>query len=151
MVKGSKNASQVSSSYRIRSCLSEILANTIQYTTLLGLSTPPTPLWSRQLSPLLPALTIPNEQVVAVSIDNSSVFIPGGSSPQFGFRRTDILAQKGAGNPHPVITLMEAGVTAFHVSIKADLVHPLNYTHEYQIVFIEPNDGSHIFEIQLGM
>lgn len=45
---------------------------------------------------------------------------------------------------------METGVTAFHVSIKADLVYPLNYTHEYQIVFIEPNDGSHIFEIQLG-
>lgn len=31
-----------------------------------------------------------------------------------------------------------------------DLKRPLNYTHEYQIVWIEPNDGSHVFEIQLG-
>lgn len=124
---------------------------TTQYTTLLGHTELPTPLWNRRVSPLLPGFTVPVEQVLAVSIDNSSVFIPGGSSPQFGFRRTDVLAQKGAGNPHPVIALMENNVTIFHVSVKADTQHPLNFTHEYQIVFIEPNDGSHIFEIQLGM
>lgn len=27
---------------------------------------------------------------------------------------------------------------------------PLNYTHEYQVVFIEPSDGSHVFGVQLG-
>lgn len=26
----------------------------------------------------------------------------------------------------------------------------MNYKHEYQIVFIEPSDGSHVFGIQLG-
>jgi hypothetical protein len=120
---------------------------------LLGRSVLPTPLWNRRVSPLLPDLTIPNEQVIAVAIDNSSVFLPGGTNPQFGFRRTDIIAQKGgsAANPHLVIPLIETGVTVFHFSIKADPARPLNYTHEYQIVFIEPNDGSHVFEIQLGM
>lgn len=42
------------------------------------------------------------------------------------------------------------GVSVFHFSIKADLLRPLNYTHEYQIVFIEPSDGTHVFGIQLG-
>jgi hypothetical protein len=45
---------------------------------------------------------------------------------------------------------MEMGVSVFHFSIKADLLRPLNYTHEYQIVFIEPSDGTHVFGIQLG-
>jgi hypothetical protein len=26
----------------------------------------------------------------------------------------------------------------------------LNYSHEYQIVFIEPSDGTHLFRVQLG-
>ncbi|KAF9478220.1 hypothetical protein BDN70DRAFT_63133 [Pholiota conissans] len=126
--------------------------NASHYTALLGHSVLPTPLWNRRISPLLPGLTIPNEQVVAVSIDNSSVFLPGGTNPQFGFRRTDIIAQKGgsAANPHLVIPLIETGVTVFRFSIKSDPARPLNYTHEYQIVFIEPNDGSHVFGIQLG-
>lgn len=38
----------------------------------------------------------------------------------------------------------------FHVSILEELEKPLNMSHEYQIVWIEPNDGTHVFEIQLG-
>ena len=45
---------------------------------------------------------------------------------------------------------METGVTRFHFSIKSDPRFPLNFTHEYQIVFIEPSDGSHVFGVQLG-
>ncbi|KAG7444055.1 uncharacterized protein BT62DRAFT_934235 [Guyanagaster necrorhizus] len=45
---------------------------------------------------------------------------------------------------------MDTGVSVFHFSIKADESHPLNYTHEYQVVFIEPTDGSHVFGLQLG-
>lgn len=45
---------------------------------------------------------------------------------------------------------METGTTVFHFSIKADPERPLNYSHEYQIVFIEPSDGTHVFGIQLG-
>jgi len=122
VVKGSKNASH--------------------YTTLLGLSTPPTPLWSRQYFPF-------NEQVLAITIDNSSVFVPGDGTPQYGFRRTEIIAQK-ARNSSSLVPIMETGVSVFHFSIKADDERPLNYSHEYQVVFIEPNDGSHVFEIQLG-
>ncbi|KIM43056.1 glycoside hydrolase family 131 protein, partial [Hebeloma cylindrosporum] len=114
--------------------------NASHYTTLLGASERPTPLWNSGRLPI--------EQVLAVSIDNSSVFVPGGN-PQNGFRRTDIIAQKD-GSPANLLPLMETGVTVFHFSIKADKKRPLNYTHEYQIVFIEPNDGSHVFGIQLG-
>lgn len=45
---------------------------------------------------------------------------------------------------------METGVSVFHFSIKADEKRPLNYNHEYQVVYIEPHDGTHVFEIQLG-
>ena len=45
---------------------------------------------------------------------------------------------------------METGVSIFHFSIKADGIRPLNYSHEYQVVYIEHRDGTHVFEIQLG-
>lgn len=45
---------------------------------------------------------------------------------------------------------MENGTTVFHVSIHADERLSLNYTHEYQIVWIEPDDGSHVWDIQVG-
>ncbi|KAJ3572957.1 hypothetical protein NP233_g2740 [Leucocoprinus birnbaumii] len=112
------------------------------YTRLEGSSMAPTPLWR----------TFPfkaDEQVISVSIDNTSVFLPGGTNPQYGFRRTDIIAELN-GSPDPLIPVIENGTTVFHFSIKADTKRPLNYTHEYQIVFIEPNDGSHIFGVQLG-
>lgn len=32
-----------------------------------------------------------------------------------------------------------------------DEKHDLNYKHEYQLVFIEPNDGSHVFGLQIGI
>ncbi|KAF8158448.1 hypothetical protein B0H34DRAFT_797835 [Crassisporium funariophilum] len=119
------------------------------YTSLLGSRTPPTPLWARKsLLPFLPPR--PTEQVLAVSIDNSSVFLPGGTNPQFGFRRTDVIAQKDW-SPANLLPLMESGVTVFHFSVKADEGRPLNWGHEYQVVFIEPGDGSHVFGLQLGM
>ncbi|CUA72598.1 hypothetical protein RSOLAG22IIIB_10160 [Rhizoctonia solani] len=63
------------------------------------------------------------EQTVAVRIDNSSVFVPGNNpdNSQWGFRR-----------------------------IMRDEARPLNFTHEYQIVFIEPDDGTHVFGIKVG-
>ncbi|KAJ7480654.1 hypothetical protein FB451DRAFT_152162 [Mycena latifolia] len=112
------------------------------YSTLLGHSALPTPLWN--------ALgIIPTEQVISIRIDNSSVFVPGGGPPQYGFRRTEFIAQKD-GNATALDAKMETGVSIFHFSIKADVLRPLNYNHEYQIVFIEPSDGSHVFGIQLG-
>lgn len=116
---------------------------------MVGSSTPPTPLWNKQYYPLFPNHSPFNEQVLAITIDNSSVFVPGGSSPQYGFRRTDIIAQK-AGNSSTLIPVMETGVSVFHFSIKADKIRPLNYSHEYQVVYVEPRDGTHVFDIQLG-
>ncbi|TFK40502.1 hypothetical protein BDQ12DRAFT_647510 [Crucibulum laeve] len=119
------------------------------YSTLLGKSAAPTPLWNKRVVPFLPFWTTPNEQPISVSIDNSSVFIPGSNPPQFGFRRTELIAQKN-GSHTALVAEMEIGVSVFHFSIKLDEKRPLNYNHEYQIVFIEPNDGSHVFGIQLG-
>lgn len=87
--------------------------------------------------------------MIAVSVDNSSVFAPGGGNQQYGFRRTELIAQKN-GSHTALNAEMEVGVTSFHFSIKLDPRKPLNYSHEYQVVFIEPNDGSHVFGIQLG-
>ena len=83
-----------------------------------------------------------------MSIDNSSIFVAGGV-PQNGFRRTDLIAAVD-GQHDVLITQMESGTTAFHFSVMADESRPLNYSHEYQVVFVEPNDGSHVFDLQLG-
>ena len=45
---------------------------------------------------------------------------------------------------------METGVSVFHFSIMVNEKRSLNYSHEYQVVYIEPKDGSHVFDIQLG-
>ncbi|KAI1788898.1 hypothetical protein LXA43DRAFT_611304 [Ganoderma leucocontextum] len=118
--------------------------NASHYSQLHKHSLLPTPLWNEGLLHLQP-----REQVISVSIDNSSLFLPGGTNPQYGFRRTDIIAANN-GEHTNLITQMESNRTTFHFSIKKDETRPLNYTHEYQIVFIEPNDGSHVFSIQLG-
>lgn len=105
----------------------------------LSKSIPPTPLWEKPFHPCI-------EQTISVSIDNSSVFVPGGdpANSQFGFRRTEVIAQSRNR------TIIESGKTVFHWSIMRDSEHDLNYTHEYQVVFIEPNDGSHVFGLQIG-
>lgn len=108
---------------------------------MLGHLFPPTPLWNGLFA---------QEQAISVTIDNSSVFLPGGSNPQYGFRRTELIAQKN-GDHTSLVKEMEVGSTAFHFSIMRDERHPLNLKHEYQVVFIEPNDGTHVFGIQLGM
>ncbi|KAI8986158.1 hypothetical protein BD414DRAFT_416543 [Trametes punicea] len=118
--------------------------NATHYTHLLGRSKLPTPLWDDGRLPI-----IPREQVISVTIDNSSVFVPGGGPPQYGFRRTDLIAAVD-GEHTELITRLEQNTTIFHFSIQKDELRPLNYSHEYQIVFIEPNDGSHVFGIQLG-
>jgi Glycoside hydrolase 131 catalytic N-terminal domain len=86
-----------------------------------------------------------------VLIDNSSVFTPGSSKPQFGFRRSELIAQQSQnGNRTSFDQTLESGVTAFHFSVQADTTRPLNNTHEYQAVFIEITDGTHVFELQTG-
>ncbi|TRM62112.1 hypothetical protein BD626DRAFT_67423 [Schizophyllum amplum] len=107
------------------------------YTSAVTDAIAPTPLWDV------------DEETISVMIDNSSVFLPGGSNPQNGFRRTELIAEQD-GSATTLYSLMEIGTTAFHFSIMADTDKPLNYDHEYQIVFIEPSDGTHVFGIVLG-
>ena len=38
--------------------------------------------------------------------------------------------------------MLQSGKTVWHFSIMRDEARPLNFTHEYQIVFAEPDDGS---------
>jgi hypothetical protein len=114
----------------------------LQYFQLLGSSFAATPLWSGTVQ----------EQPIRTLIDNSSVFVPGGGQPQFGFRRSELVAQPlQGGNFTAFDATLDNGTTAFHFSVHADSTAPLNFTHEYQVVFIEPNDGTHVFELQTGM
>ncbi|KAI9437407.1 hypothetical protein F5148DRAFT_896587 [Russula earlei] len=46
--------------------------------------------------------------------------------------------------------VLESGIIAFHFFVRADAERPLNYSHEYQAVWIEPSDGTHIFDLQIG-
>src|SRR6266702_165972 len=113
----------------------------IQYFQFLGDSVPPTPLWK----PV-------QEQAIRVTIDNSSVFTPDDNKPQFGFRRSELIAQEDQdGNRTEYYTKIESGITAFHFSVQANTQQQLNFQHEYQPLFIEPNDGTHIFDLQTGM
>ncbi|KAH9960105.1 hypothetical protein BC827DRAFT_413336 [Russula dissimulans] len=91
------------------------------------------------------------EQPIRIAIDNSSIFTPGSSAPQLGFRRSEIIAQPDQdGNRTALDEVLESGITAFHFSVHADTQRPLNYTHEYQALWIELSDGSHIFDLQTG-
>ncbi|KAF9649768.1 hypothetical protein BDM02DRAFT_3113217 [Thelephora ganbajun] len=113
------------------------------YTQFISNTLFPTPLWSNPFSN--------TEDVIAVSIDNSSVFVPGGNinNTQFGFRRTEMIAQKNS-SVSQLTAISQVNTTAFHFSIAVDDSKPLNLTHEYQVVFIEPSDGSHVFGVKLG-
>jgi hypothetical protein len=113
---------------------------------LLGQTVPPTPLWNGHA---IPNFSPSAEQAISITIDNSSIFVPGGGAPQLGFRRTEFIAQANGSNT-ALDAIMEVGTTVFHFSIQVDKKRPLNISHEYQVVFIEPNDGSHVFEIQVG-
>ncbi|KAG8831050.1 hypothetical protein FRC17_003783 [Serendipita sp. 399] len=99
----------------------------------------PTPLWQKIFQPA-------SEKTISVSIDPTSIFVPGGNpaNAQNGFRRTEVIAQPRNR------TVIESGRTVFHFSVLRDERHDLNYKHEYQVVFIEPNDGSHVFGLQIG-
>ncbi|KAF8748576.1 hypothetical protein RHS01_10705 [Rhizoctonia solani] len=110
-----------------------------KYVSFSTSNPPPTPLWYPKGS------TKAIEQTVSVKIDNSSVFVPGNNpdNSQWGFRRTEIIAQNNR-------TMLQSGKTVWHFSVMRDEARPLNFTHEYQIVFAEPDDGSHVFGLKIG-
>jgi len=111
------------------------------YFQFLGNAVPPTPLWG----------SAAQDQAFLVSIDNTSIFVPGSGQPQNGFRRGELIAQQSkTGDRTAFDAQIESGRTAFHFSVMADPTQPLNVSHEYQAVFIEPNDGTHVFQLDMG-
>ena len=143
VVKGSEAASHVRPPRSRLFAFTYSLLSQTQYTKFTHDTYLPTPLWN---SP--PRST---EDVIAISLDNSSVFIPGGnlSNAQYGFRRTELIAWKNS-SIGDLTAVSQVNTSAFHFSVAVDDRRPLNDTHEYQIVFIEPSDGSHVFGVQLG-
>ena len=87
----------------------------------------------------------PTSRPIEVTINDSSIFAPGGK-PQNGFRRAELLPITNNGTDATV-----QGVTTLHFSIQEDPAKPLNYSHEYQLVFIETNDfASHVWTLKTG-
>jgi hypothetical protein len=68
---------------------------------------------------------------VEVLIDDRSIFTPSPTNRQTGFRRAEL-------QPQPVnVNGSVTGIKTLHFSIKTDDTRPLNYTHEYSLVWLE--------------
>lgn len=64
---------------------------------------------------------------VEVTINSSSVFLPGGGQLETGFRRAGLLFGNGTDETN-------VGVTTFHWSVRQDPVRRMNLSHEYMCV-----------------
>ncbi|KAG0129225.1 hypothetical protein HOY82DRAFT_416019 [Tuber indicum] len=110
--------------------------------------------WSEQL--LFPSMSVTGPSLfdlgypdyrkpIEVTIDDKSIFTPGGNA-QKGFRRSELLPSTNNGTDATV-----QGTTTLHFSVKEDVHRPLNYSHQYEIVFIETNDfSSHVWTLKTG-
>lgn len=75
-------------------------------------------------------------KAVEVTIDDRSIFTPSPDNRQTGFRRAELL-------PKPSnVTDSVTGIKTLHWSFKTDQHRPLNYSHEYQLVWLENQDYS---------
>lgn len=76
---------------------------------------------------------IPLYKPLEVTISNASIFVPGGGSPQFGFRRAGLLLGNGS-------DASNVGVHTYHWSVMQDEKRKMNLSHEYMNVWHERND-----------
>ncbi|KFY56808.1 hypothetical protein V497_05966 [Pseudogymnoascus sp. VKM F-4516 (FW-969)] len=76
-------------------------------------------------------------KAIEVTIDDASVFAPSADNVQIGFRRAELQPTSNTGSD-PATT----GIKTLHFSVRADTARPLNYTHEYQLAFLESADYS---------
>jgi hypothetical protein len=75
-------------------------------------------------------------KAVEVTINDRSIFTPSADNRQTGFRRAELL-------PKPAnVTDSVTGIKTLHWSMKTDQTRPLNYSHEYQLVWLENQDYS---------
>lgn len=70
-----------------------------------------------------------------VTIDDRSVFAPSATDVQTGFRRAELLPAIHSGE-----NVYVTGQKTLHFSLMADHARPLNYSHEYQLVWVERAD-----------
>ncbi|KAL9106095.1 MAG: hypothetical protein Q9227_008840 [Pyrenula ochraceoflavens] len=75
-------------------------------------------------------------KAVEISITDASIFTPSPDNAQTGFRRAELLAEPS--NTEGSVT----GIKTLHFSIMSDMARPLNYSHEYQLVWLESADYS---------
>ena len=92
---------------------------------------------------------LPSHKALEVTIDDRSLFVPGGGKAQLGFRRAGLLMGNGS-------DASNVGVQTFHWSSKqvggAKGSHAMNLTHEYMTVWHEANDyASNQFSINAGV
>lgn len=69
---------------------------------------------------------------VEVTISDSSIF-----NSQTGFRRAELLPASNSGSDPST-----QGIKTLHFSLQQDTNRPLNFSHEYQLVFLETADFS---------
>lgn len=67
-----------------------------------------------------------------MTISDSSIF-----NSQTGFRRAELLPVTNSGTDQST-----TGIKTLHFSIQKDVTRPLNFSHEYQLVFLETADYS---------
>ena len=60
-----------------------------------------------------------------------SIFVPGGSPAETGFRRSELLPEIDLSQNGNSSTVQ--GTTTFHWSVRTDPTRPLNYSHEYHV------------------
>lgn len=88
---------------------------------------------------------IPGYKPVEVTINDSSVFVPGGGQPQIGFRRAGLLFGNGTDETN-------VGIKTFHWSVKQDPHKLMNLSHEYMTVWHEANSFQYNqFSINAGV
>jgi len=75
-------------------------------------------------------------KALEVTIDDRSIFTPSPDNRQTGFRRAEL--QPKPANATSAVT----GVKTLHWSMKTDEHRSLNYTHEYQLIWLENQDYS---------
>jgi hypothetical protein len=76
---------------------------------------------------------IPGDKAIEVTINDQSIFLPGGGKQQLGFRRAGLLMGNGS-------DATNVGVKTFHWSVQQDSSMKMNLTHEYMNVWHERND-----------
>ncbi|PVI07593.1 glycoside hydrolase family 131 protein [Periconia macrospinosa] len=91
--------------------------------------------------------TAAKAQPIEVTINDDSIFAPGGSNPQTAVRRAELMPNPANTNANTT----SSGVKTLHFSVKPSADRPLNISHEYLMVFMERADfGANLIAFKTG-